>query len=146
MNRNKKYLRYIYIYFGQFEAKDYRSNIKIGLTRSREQINALQTMKWWWVMQYILPLFQEERNYPTSNTWMLINFLAISQVMHYFVTVLVFFEILYTLSENWCFWRITANFFQCCFTNETQILMKCSIWIIKRITRSAIIVEINTRY
>ena len=32
--------------FSIFEAKDYRSNIKIGLTRFREQINALQTMKW----------------------------------------------------------------------------------------------------
>ena len=30
-----------------FEAKDHRSNVKIGLTRFREQINALQTMKWW---------------------------------------------------------------------------------------------------
>ena len=29
-----------------FEAKDYRSNKKIGLTKFREQINALQTMKW----------------------------------------------------------------------------------------------------
>ena len=101
------------VVFSIFEAKDYRSNIKIGLTRFREQINALQTMKWWWVMQYILPLFQEDRNYPTSNTWMLINFLAISQVMQYFATVLVFFKILYTPSDNWCFWRITASFFQC---------------------------------
>ena len=109
------------VVFSIFEAKDYRSNIKIGLTRFREQINALQTMKWRWVMQYILPLFQEERNYPTSNTWMLINFLAISQVMHYFATVLVFFEILYTPSENWCFSRTTANFFPCCFTNERQM-------------------------
>ena len=66
------------VVFSIFEAKDYRSNIKIGLSRFREQINALQTMKWRWVMQYILPLFQEERNYPTSNTWLLINFLAIS--------------------------------------------------------------------
>ena len=32
--------------FSIFEAKDYRSNIKIGLTRFRAQINALQTMKW----------------------------------------------------------------------------------------------------
>ena len=118
------------VVFSIFEAKDYRSNIKIGLTRFREQINALQTMKWRWVMQYILPLFQEERNYPTSNTWMLINFLAISQVMQYFATVLVFFKILYTPSENWYLRRITANFFPCCFTNETLILMKCSIWIL----------------
>ena len=30
-----------------FEAKGYRSNVKIGLTRFQEQINALQTMTWW---------------------------------------------------------------------------------------------------
>ena len=122
------------VVFSIFEAEDYRSNIKIGLTRLREQINALQTMKWRWVMQYNLPLFQEERNYPTSKTWMLINFLVISQVicniLQYFATVLVFLKILYTPSENWCFWRITANYLRCCFTNETQILMKCSIWIL----------------
>ena len=35
------------VVFSIFEAKDYRSNIKIGLTRFREQINAFQTMKWW---------------------------------------------------------------------------------------------------
>ena len=29
-----------------FNAKDYRSNLKIGLTRFQEQINALQTIKW----------------------------------------------------------------------------------------------------
>ena len=32
--------------FNMFEAKDYRRNIKIGLTKFQEQINALQTMKW----------------------------------------------------------------------------------------------------
>ena len=109
------------------------------MTRFREQINALQTMKWWWVMQYIFPLFLEEKNYqksPTSNAWMLINLLAINQVMQYFPTVLVFFKILYTPSENWYFWRITANFFPCSFTNETQILMKCSIWILFLVTIS----------
>ena len=59
------------VVFSIFEAKDYRSNIKIGLTRFRTQINALQAMKSWRVMQYTLPLFLEERNYqknPTSNT------------------------------------------------------------------------------
>ena len=53
---------------------------KIGLTRFRTQINALQAMKSWRVMRYILPLFLEERNYqknPTSNTGMPINLLAI---------------------------------------------------------------------
>ena len=34
------------VVFSIFEAKDYRSNVKIGLTRFQEQINALQTMKW----------------------------------------------------------------------------------------------------
>ena len=34
------------VVFGIFKAKDYRSNVKIGLTRFQEQINALQTMKW----------------------------------------------------------------------------------------------------
>ena len=34
------------VVFSIFEAKDYRSNLNIGLTRFREQINALQTMKW----------------------------------------------------------------------------------------------------
>ena len=58
------------VVFSIFEDEDYKSNIKIGLTRFWEQINALQTMKWQWG--------QEERNYPTSNTWMLINLLAIS--------------------------------------------------------------------
>ena len=100
------------------------------MSRFQQQINALQTMKWQWVMQYILPLLLEEKNYPTSSTWILINLLAISQVMQYFATVLVFFKILYTPSENWCFGRIAASFFPCCFTNETQILMKCSIWIL----------------
>ena len=60
-----------------FEAKDYRSNVKIGLTRFQEQINALQTMTWWWVIQYdMLSLILGEINYqkkPTSNTWMLVN-------------------------------------------------------------------------
>ena len=81
-------------------------------------------MKSWRVMQYTLPLFLEERNYqknPTSNTWKPMNLLAIIQMMQYFPTVLVFFEILCTPSENWCFSRITANFFPCCFTNETQM-------------------------
>ena len=34
------------VVFSIFEAKDYRNNVKIGLTRFQEQINALQTMKW----------------------------------------------------------------------------------------------------
>ena len=34
------------VVFSIFEAKNYRSNIKIGLTRFQQQINALQTMKW----------------------------------------------------------------------------------------------------
>ena len=34
------------VVFSIFEAKDYRSTIKIGLTRFQQQINALQTMKW----------------------------------------------------------------------------------------------------
>ena len=29
-----------------FEAKDYRSNIKIGMTRFRKQVKALQSMTW----------------------------------------------------------------------------------------------------
>ena len=29
-----------------FDAKDYRSNLKVGLTKFQEQINALQTIKW----------------------------------------------------------------------------------------------------
>ena len=33
--------------FSIFEAKDNRNNVKIGLTRFQEQINAFQTMKWW---------------------------------------------------------------------------------------------------
>ena len=100
------------------------------MTRFQQQINALQTMKWRWLMQYILPVLLEERNYPTSNSRMLINLKSISQVMQYFAAVLVFFKILYTPSENWCFWRITATFLPCCFTNEIQILMKCNIWIL----------------
>ena len=89
---------------------------RLGWLCSGNKKNALQTMKWQWVKQYILSLFLEERNYqknPTSNIWMLINLLAINQVMQYFPTVLVFFEILNTPSENWCFSRITANFFPC---------------------------------
>ena len=34
------------IVFSIFEAKDYRSNIKIALTRFREQVKALQSMTW----------------------------------------------------------------------------------------------------
>ena len=59
------------VVFSIFEAKDYRVNVKIGLTRFREQIIALQTIKWRRIMQYILPLILGERNCqknPTSNT------------------------------------------------------------------------------
>ena len=34
------------VVFSIFQAKNYRSNIKIGLSRFQQQINALQTMKW----------------------------------------------------------------------------------------------------
>ena len=34
------------IVFSIFEAKDYPSNINIGLTRFREQVKALQSMTW----------------------------------------------------------------------------------------------------
>ena len=32
--------------FSIFEAKDFRSNMKIGISRFSEQVNQLQTMKW----------------------------------------------------------------------------------------------------
>ena len=35
------------VVFSIFEAKDYRINVKIELTRFQEQINTLQTVKWW---------------------------------------------------------------------------------------------------
>ena len=38
------------VVFSIFEAKNCRSNTKIELTRFWEQINALETMKQWWVM------------------------------------------------------------------------------------------------
>ena len=38
--------------FSLFEAKDYRSNLKIGLSRFKDQINRLQSTKWQYVYFY----------------------------------------------------------------------------------------------
>ena len=52
------------VVFSISEAKDYRSIVKIGLSRLREQINTLQTIKW----RCVMPLFLGERNYQKNTT------------------------------------------------------------------------------
>ena len=34
------------VVFSVFEAKDYRANLKVGLSRFKQQINELQSMQW----------------------------------------------------------------------------------------------------